>query len=53
MKSFIQKYIDDLLLLAGCGCILFGLAQWNAAITWIVAGVMLVGFGFLIGKAKI
>ncbi len=44
--------MDDVLLLAGCGCILSGLAQWNAILTWIVAGMMLIIFGILVGKAK-
>ena len=52
MKKFLHNYVDDLLLLVGCGFILFGLAQWNAVITWIVAGLMLTGLGVLIGKAK-
>lgn len=52
MKKFLGDYVDDFLLLVGCGFILFGLAQWNAIITWIVAGLMLIGLGMLIGKAK-
>ena len=52
MRQFLLNYLDDLLLLAGCGCILYGLAQWNAVITWIMAGVMLVGFGVMIGVMK-
>lgn len=49
---WLRKFIDDLLLLAGCACILIGLSLWNPVITWIAAGVMLIGFGVLIGKAK-
>jgi hypothetical protein len=56
MKRFLRNYLDDILLILGCGCILIGLAQWNAVIAWIVAGLMLIGFGFwyefLIGKAR-
>lgn len=44
--------IDDLLLLAGGGCILYGLSLWSTIITWIVAGVMLIGLAVLVGKAK-
>jgi hypothetical protein len=49
---WLLRYLDDILLLAGCGCILYGLSLWNIVITWIVAGLMLVGFGVLIGKVK-
>lgn len=52
MKSLLSNYSDDILLVAGCVCILVGLAQWNFVITWIVAGIMLIGFGVLIGKGK-
>lgn len=52
MKKFLRNYLDDLLLLAGCGCMLYGLSLWNTAITWIAAGLMLIGFGLLVGKAR-
>lgn len=52
MKRIIAAYIDDALLLAGGGCILYGLSLWNPIITWIAAGIMLIGLGVLIGKAK-
>jgi len=52
MKKLLLNYLDDLLLLAGCACILYGLAQWNAVITWIIGGGMLVGMGVMIGKVK-
>lgn len=52
MKRFIARNFEDMLLALGCILILFGLAQWNAIVTWIVAGMMLIGWGFLIGKAK-
>ena len=45
-------YLDDLLLLAGCACILIGLAMWNIIVTWIAAGVMLIGFGVMVAKDK-
>ena len=44
--------MDDILLAAGCGCILYGLSLWNPVVTWITAGLMLIGFGALIGKVK-
>lgn len=48
----LASYADDLLLLAGCICILVGLAQWSAVVTWIIGGMMLIGFGVMIGKIK-
>lgn len=52
MKRLLRKYADDLLLLAGCACILYGLSMLSAIITWIVAGLMLIGLAALIGKVK-
>jgi hypothetical protein len=52
MKKFWRNYLDDICLVAGCGCILYGVSLWSWAFTWILAGVMLIGFGVLIGKAK-
>jgi len=52
MINFIKRFIDDLLVVAGCVAILVGLAQWNLVITWVVAGLMLIGWGVLIGKVK-
>jgi len=52
MKKLLRNYLDDLLMLAGCGCILIGLALWSPIATWIAAGLMLIGFGVLIGKVK-
>ena len=50
--KFLNRYADDVLLLAGCVCILYGIAQWNIPVTWISGGVMLIGWGVLIGKVK-
>jgi hypothetical protein len=46
------SYSDDILLVAGCVSILCGLLQWSIPVTLIVAGLMLIGFGVLIGKAR-
>ncbi len=48
----LTRNLDDLLLLAGCACILIGLAMWSIIVTWIAAGVMLIGFGVMIAKEK-
>ena len=52
MINFIRRFIDDILLVAGCIAILVGLAQWNLVITWVAGGLMLIGWGVLIGKVK-
>ena len=39
-------------MLAGCFCILIGLAQWSIIAAWIAGGMMLIGFGVLIGLEK-
>jgi len=51
VKSFL-RFLDDLLLVLGCACILWGLSLWSAILTWIAAGIMLIAFGVLIAKAK-
>lgn len=51
MKNIVM-YLDDILLLAGCGCVLYGLSLWNVVITWIAAGAMLIGAAVLVGKVK-
>jgi hypothetical protein len=48
----ISRYADDILLLAGCVCILRGLSMWNIVVTWIVCGIMLIALAVLIGKVK-
>jgi hypothetical protein len=53
MKKFLHDYLDDVLFIAGCVVILYGLAQLNTVLTWIAGGVMLIGFGLMVGKAKI
>jgi len=52
MKRFLGRYGDDLLLILGCVCILYGLSMWSIPITWITGGLMLAGFGVVVGKVK-
>jgi hypothetical protein len=42
-------YLDDLLLLAGGGCIVRGLAMWSEIAAWIGAGVLLIALAVMIG----
>ncbi len=50
--KLLLRFLDDLLLVAGCACILYGLSLLSAIAMWITAGAMLIVFGVLIGKAK-
>lgn len=46
------QYGDDVLILVGCVCLLYGLAQINTIFAWLAGGLMLIVFGVLLGKAK-
>lgn len=46
-----SRFIDDILVVAGCGCVLYGMAQFSPILAWIVGGIMLIGAGLAIGKA--
>lgn len=46
------RYLDDILLLAGCGCVLYGLSLWSLPAAWITGGIMLIALAVIIGKAK-
>jgi hypothetical protein len=46
------RFVDDLLLLAGCGCALVGISKLSIPATWIIGGLMMIGFAVLVGKAK-
>lgn len=50
--KLIKLLLDDLLLLAGFGCILYGLSMWSVVVTWIAAGLMLIGLAVMIGIRK-
>lgn len=45
----IREYSAEILAVLGCACILYGLSRWNLIAMWIVAGIMLIVFGVLIG----
>ena len=49
---FLLTNLDDVLLLAGCVCILIGLSLWSVIATWIAAGVMSIAIGLMIAKEK-
>lgn len=45
-----KKNVDDLLLIAGCVCIVLGVGMLSIPAALIVAGIALIAFGFLVGK---
>ena len=49
MSTLLRRYGDDALFVAGCLCILRGLAMWSEMVTWIAAGVMLIVLAVMIG----
>lgn len=51
IKKLIQ-HLDEILLFIGCCCIVYGLALWQATVAWVVAGLLIFGWAFLIGKVS-
>jgi len=49
MKKLLRNYFDDILLVAGSVCIVYGLWLWNIVVMWIVAGLILIIGGVLVG----
>jgi len=49
LKKFIS-YLDDILTLAGCACIVWGIAQIYVPAAWIAAGIAAIAWGWLFGK---
>lgn len=55
LSAFLQKHVDDLLIVGGCGLTVAGLAMVNTAAAMGLAGVEMIVLGVLIGiggKAK-
>ncbi len=53
IKYFFSIFLDDILLLAGCGLIIYGLSILSAAAAWIGAGIILIIFAVIIGKIEV
>jgi hypothetical protein len=51
-KTFLQKHLDDILILAGCGLILYGTSLISVIAPWFVAGAMCISLGFLVGLGQ-
>ena len=47
-----QKYLDDGLILLGCGLILVGTWQVCPVATWFVVGIMAIGAGIVNGLTR-
>ena len=50
--SWLNNHLDDLLLLFGAACIVWGVAEIHVPTARIVAGVILIAFAFLITKER-
>ncbi|NMC30746.1 MAG: hypothetical protein GYA45_11820 [Pelolinea sp.] len=46
------KYLDDVLLLVGCACVVAGVWQISIPAAFITSGVILIGLAVMIGKIK-
>jgi hypothetical protein len=50
--NVMTKYLDDLLILGGCGLVLYGTFLVNPVAVWFVGGGMLIALGVLFGAGK-
>lgn len=53
MIKVIVAILDDVLLLVGCGLIIFGVGMISTPAMLIVTGIILICLAVLIGKAKV
>jgi hypothetical protein len=49
MRAFLQKHLDDVLILAGSGLVVYGVSLLSLVAAWITAGIALIVFGVLVG----
>jgi hypothetical protein len=49
MKQFLANHLDDLLILTGCGLIVYATSILSIIAAYFVTGVMLIGLGVLVG----
>jgi hypothetical protein len=45
MRAFLQKHLDDLLIVPGCAALVYGVYLIYLPAAWIVGGVLLIGIG--------
>jgi hypothetical protein len=49
MRTFLQKHLDDVLILAGSGLVVYGVSMLSLVAAFIAAGIALIVFGVLVG----
>lgn len=49
IKAFFRRHTDDLLVLTGCGLIVYGVSLISFPAAWISAGVLCFGLSVLVG----
>jgi hypothetical protein len=47
-----KKYLDDLMILCGCGLVLYATYQLSVIAALFVGGFMLIGAGVILGLSK-
>jgi hypothetical protein len=47
-----MKYLDDLLVVVGCGLIVYGIAQISPVAAWITSGVFCMAGGVVLGISQ-
>ncbi len=52
MTAFLSKHLDDILMLIGCGLVLYGTWQVLPVATWFVGGGMCLIAGVLVGMGQ-
>lgn len=52
MRKILYHWIDDIFLLVGCVCVLVGVSMWSVPLTWLIGGLMFIGYGVLFGLEK-
>ncbi|KRT76707.1 MAG: hypothetical protein XU14_C0033G0005 [Armatimonadetes bacterium CSP1-3] len=52
MKTFLQKYLEDIVLFTGGSLVVVGVHQIYPPAALVVAGLMLIGVAILIGKVR-
>jgi hypothetical protein len=50
--KWLGTFLSDFVILAGCGCIVYGLFLWNIIVAWVMAGLLLIAWGVLIGLIR-
>lgn len=49
MRAFLQKHLDDVLIVSGCGLLVLAAWLWNVLVGILAAGVILIALGVLVG----